>query len=270
MSLHEWWAHLAVRLHAGQLARSVVWAAIIYGGILGAVYLLERRAGVDPTRYRTRNFANDVAYTLFYKAGLYDVLLLAAITNAFDTQLSAFRLHLLAGVPWPMGLALFWIGGDLLTYWWHRLQHRSRFLWAFHSVHHSQEQMTMLTASRRHPLEMLSMNVLLYFLVFQFLLGIPTRGWLPLSVILTGLIAIQHAQLDWRLGPLTRVLVSPRFHAFHHSADPRHANANFGFLFSCWDHMFGTALGEEPRPVRFGVEGRPVGESLWSQLVSPF
>lgn len=270
LGLPDWATQLASRIHAGQLAESMLWAVLIYGGILGVVYVFERRAGADPERYRTRHFLNDVAWTLFYRGGAYNILVLAAITNAFDGRLASIRPHLLTRIPWPLGLGVYWIAADLVTYWWHRLQHGNRFLWAFHSVHHSQERLTMFTASRRHPLEQLSMDILIYFLVFHFLLGIPTRSWLPLSALITGLVAIQHAQLDWRLGPLARVFVSPRFHNFHHSADPRHANANFGFLFSCWDYLFGTALPEEPRPVRFGIEGQPVGETLWGQLVTPF
>lgn len=259
---------LAERIQASELVRSVEWAVGIQAAFFVAVYLLERRAGADTARYRTRHFANDVAYMLFYKGGLYKVLVLAAVTNALDSRFGS--LHLLTGIPWPVGLALFWIGGDFITYWWHRLQHGSRFLWAFHSIHHSQQQMTLFTASRRHPLENLSMDVLLYFVVFHLLLGIPTRGWVPLAAVVTSVLAIQHSQLDWRLGPFARVFVSPRFHAFHHSAEPRHANANYGFLFSCWDYLFGTAVAEEPRPVRYGVDGLEMQETLWNHLVTPF
>ena len=88
------------RIHAWEIARSLVLAAIIYGAIFGIVYMIERRSGADPARYRTRHFANDVAYTLFYKGGFYNVLLLAVITNAFDSRLSFFLYrHLLTGVP---------------------------------------------------------------------------------------------------------------------------------------------------------------------------
>lgn len=263
-------ARLAERVQAMQLFRSLGVAIIIYGFFVAVVYLLERRAGVDMARYRTRNFANDIAWTLFYRGGLYAVLILAAVTNLLASQLGFLQLHLLRGIPWPVGLALFWIGGDFITYWWHRLQHSNRFLWAFHSVHHSQEHLTLLSASRRHPLENLSMDILLYFVVFHLLLGVPTRGWAPLAALVTGLAAIQHAQLDWRLGPFARVFVSPRFHAVHHSSDPRLANANFGFLLSCWDHAFGTAAAGEPRPARYGVDGLDMKETLWDQLAIPF
>ncbi len=263
-------AGLAALAHLGPLAKSTAYAALIYGSFVLVVYLLESRAGADPARYRTRNFANDVLYTLFYKGGFYTVILLAAVTNALGSRLDFLQLNLLRQVPWPVGLVVFWVGGDFVTYWWHRLQHAVPFLWAFHSVHHSQEQMTLLTASRRHPLENLSMDVVLYFGIFHLVLGVPTRGWMPLAALVTCFAAIQHAQLDWRFGPLQRVLAGPRFHAFHHSIRPEHANANFGFLFSSWDYLFGTAVPEQPLPARYGVDGLGMGESLRSQLLFPF
>jgi sterol desaturase/sphingolipid hydroxylase (fatty acid hydroxylase superfamily) len=232
--------------------------------------LLEGRAGADPARYRTRNFVNDFVYAVFYKGPFYYVLLLAAVTNALEPRLNFLQLNLLRGLPWPVGLAIFWIGGDFLSYWWHRLQHSNRFLWAFHSVHHSQEQLTSLTAWRRHPLEDLIMDVLLYFLPFQVLLGIPTRGWVPLAALLTGLQLLHHSQLDWDYGRLGRWVVSPHFHAFHHSVDRLQADSNFGLMFSCWDHLFGTATDAPGKPRRYGVDGIEFQESLVSQLVMPF
>src|SRR5690606_11606443 len=36
------------------------------------------------------------------------------------------------------------------------------------------------------------------------------------------------------------VFISPADHQVHHSADPAHYHSNFGFMFSCWDRLFGT------------------------------
>ena len=263
-------AELTALTHLDQLVKSAAYALVVYSGFLLAVYVLEARAGADRARYRTRHFANDVVYTLFYRGGFYNLFILAAVTNALEPRLGFLQLDLLRSLPWPVGLAVYWIGGDFAMYWWHRLQHSNRFLWALHSVHHSQERMTLFTASRRHPLEALSLNLLIFFGIFHLLLGIPTRGWMPLAAVITSVLAIQHSQLDWRLGPLYRVLVSPRFHSFHHSTEPAHANANYGFLFSCWDFLFGTAVPEQPRPARYGVDGLDMAETLKSQLLAPF
>jgi sterol desaturase/sphingolipid hydroxylase (fatty acid hydroxylase superfamily) len=196
--------------------------------------------------------------------------MLVAVTDALEPRLDFMRFQLMKDVPWQIGLAVFWVVGDFAMYWWHRLQHANRFLWALHSVHHSQRQLNLFTAWRRHPLENLILTVLIFFGIFHLVLGVPTQGWMPLAVVITSLTAIQHAQLDWRFGPLQRIVVSPWFHSFHHSTDAAHANSNFGFLFSAWDHLFGTAVPEQPRPLRYGVDGIDYHESLVSQLVKPF
>ena len=51
---------------------------------------------------------------------------------------------------------------------------------------------------------------------------------------------LQHTQIPWRFGPLHWVLVTPRFHLYHHSIDPAHHDRNFGIVFSFWDRLFGT------------------------------
>ena len=38
-------------------------------------------------------------------------------------------------------------------YWGHRLSHTVPFLWRFHAVHHSIEEMDWLAAGRLHPLD---------------------------------------------------------------------------------------------------------------------
>jgi sterol desaturase/sphingolipid hydroxylase (fatty acid hydroxylase superfamily) len=82
--------------------------------------------------------------------------------------------------------------------------------------------------------------------------------------------ALQHAQLDWRFGPLYRVVVSPVFHSIHHSAEPRHHNRNYSAMFSIWDYLFGTAAVSATRPRVYGVEGLAMAESLPAQLFTPF
>jgi sterol desaturase/sphingolipid hydroxylase (fatty acid hydroxylase superfamily) len=261
------WAQV---LQAAPLVRSTGHAMLAYGAFSLAVFLAERRAGADAARYSSRNFFNDVVYTLFYRGGVYGALILGWCTGALEPRLSFMRLELLKQAPWPVGLAVFWIGADFALYWWHRLQHANRFLWALHSVHHSQQELNLLTAFRRHPLETLLGNVAIGFGIFHLVLGVPARDWMPLGVAIAGFIAIQHAQLDWGFGVFHRMVVSPRFHAFHHSLDPAHANANYGMILSVWDYIFGTAVPEQPRPTRYGIDGIDYRESLLRQLLIPF
>ena len=110
-------SELILLVRGFELVQSAGYAALVYSGFFLIVFLFEKREGADTTRYRTRNFANDILYTLFYKGGFYHVLLLAAVTNALGARLDFLRLSLLRDLPWFVGLAIFWIVGDLAMYW---------------------------------------------------------------------------------------------------------------------------------------------------------
>ena len=261
--------HLIDQLRLWELVRSSGRAVLYLLPFLLAVYLLEWRGGADRARYRTRQFLSDAVYSLFYWGGFYNVFVLAALANALAPRLDALKLNLLAAQPWPVQLVVFWVLGDFLTYWMHRLQHRWRWLWAFHSVHHTQTQLTSLTGFRRHPVERLFTDIVVFFGVLQLVLGVQTRQWLPLTVLITAFQALQHAELDWHYGVLEKLIVSPTFHAIHHSPEARHYDRNYGQLLSVWDFLFGTAA-EDPRPTRYGVEGLDMKESVVHQLAAPF
>jgi len=108
------------------------------------------------------------------------------------------------------------------------------------------------------------------FVAFVWVLGLPTKTWLPLYVLATALQALHHSELNWRFGPLYRLVVSPTFHSIHHSADPKDHNKNLGQMLSIWDYLFGTAASHAERPARYGVDGLDMPESLTRQLVVPF
>jgi sterol desaturase/sphingolipid hydroxylase (fatty acid hydroxylase superfamily) len=259
---------IAALVRVEELARSTGRAALILLAFFLLVYLLEWRAGADRRRYRTRNFVNDVCFALFYQGGFYAMFIGTALANALEPRLDFLRIELLAGLPLPVAAVLFWISADFLGYWVHRLQHAVPFFWAFHSVHHAQERLTFVTSFRIHPVEqMLAFAITLGPLL---VLGVPTASWMPLWVVLYALESFQHSELDWRYGRLYPVLVSPAFHAIHHSADRRDFDRNFGKILSVWDRIFGTAAAHAVRPTRYGVDGLTVPERLGHQIVAPF
>jgi sterol desaturase/sphingolipid hydroxylase (fatty acid hydroxylase superfamily) len=47
------------------------------------------------------------------------------------------------------------------------------------------------------------------------LLGAPPRVWAPIGFAQWFLQAIQHSELNWRLGPFYRAIVGPVFHSIH-------------------------------------------------------
>ena len=158
--------------------------------------------------------------------------------------------------------------GDLLGYASHRLFH-SRWLWKFHAIHHSSEDVDWLAAARLHPLNeigtRLFQTIPLYLLGFR---GAPLAAAIP---ILTFYAILLHADLRWDFGPLRYVIASPVFHRWHHTSEEEGLDRNFAGLFPWIDAMFGTLYMPRGRqPERFGVIGERVPASLLGQLAYPF
>ena len=76
------------------------------------------------------------------------------------------------------------------------------------------------------------------------LVGFKTSfpGWfIPFLVPLFFHGFLVHSNLNWDFGPLKYIIVSPRFHRFHHTTAQVGFHKNFAGLFSFYDYLFGTA-----------------------------
>lgn len=232
--------------------------------VIVAAELWQRR---DMSIYRTPNALNDLAYVVFYQCSIYNILV-SPLFAFLSPWLQFLRVGLLLHLPPVVALITCWLIFDFLNYWMHRAQHAVRPLWAFHSVHHAQTRLTFLSANRIHLLEQLYVGMLM--IIPAFLLGIPQPRWLPILLAQVFIETIQHARLSWSFGPMQRLLVSPAFHAIHHSADEREYNGNYGRVFSLWDVLFRTFVRSEQTTRRQGVDGMDVPETLTAQFVHPF
>ena len=233
-----------------------------------AIWFFERRQGSDTSRYVRRNFAHDVGYALFYNSGAFNLLGASMIYAALEDRLGFMRLGLLEGLPIAVVGVLYVVIADLANYWVHRAEHTIPFLWQFHSVHHSSEEISFLTAYRVHPVSRLLFGV--SEVVLLILLGVPPTWWLPFSLARGFLATVQHSDLDWSYGPLYPIVVSPVFHRLHHSRDRRDFDSNYAQLFCVWDHLFGTANPSRTPPIAVGVEGLPAERTLVGQFWGPF
>lgn len=129
---------------------------------------------------------------------------------------------------------------EFLFYWSHRLRHTVPLFWRFHSVHHSQKRLNVLTCHRTHPLD--DLVHLLLIAVPGALFSVSAEWLATMLLLITGYTRFYHANIRISLGPLRHILVSPQFHRFHHSAHPDHADKNFGLVLSIWDRLFGTFM----------------------------
>lgn len=231
------------------------------------VYLLERVSGGTTAQYRSRGFLQDVAYWFYYRSGLNNLLFIAGLFSFLTAKLTFLPLTFVHSLH-PIVRGMIWlVADDFGLYWIHRLQHKWRFMWAFHATHHSQEQLSFATTARFHPVDFFFANTIR--LVPLLVLGASPMAWLPLYLSTDFIATALHSRITWRFGLLSKVFVTPRFHSFHHSTDPRYYDKNFGGLLSIWDQMFGTAVDAPEQPAEFGLPQVKM-PTLTSTLVQPF
>jgi len=249
------------------LLKTLVNAAAGLAAVFLVILFFESRAGANLHRYFKRGFMTDVCYALIYQGGIYNTLLYAPIFAGIALVMPSWRPELLQQLPLPIGFLIFWVVSDAIGYWIHRWQHSNPILWCFHSVHHTQTCLTFATSFRNHFFEQLFVNLLMY--VPLMLLGMPKWYWAPAMLMQNIFEAVQHSDLNWRYGKLYPFLVSPVFHAIHHSPDRARHDSNYGKILSIWDYLFGTMSTGE-RPEKYGVAGLEMPVSFWGTFFAPF
>ena len=166
--------------------------------------------------------------------------------------------HPFTGLPrWAL-VAVVLVLIDLANWTSHVYNHRVDSFWRFHALHHSQEEMSILTSFRAHPLVHTSFQLTAVPLIV-----IGTGGAVPASVLVGYVIlsTMPHTNVNWSFGPLRYMVVSPAYHRLHHDRDDRRG-VNLGTVLVLWDVLAGLAVFPATRggsePVRTGLAGRPV------------
>jgi sterol desaturase/sphingolipid hydroxylase (fatty acid hydroxylase superfamily) len=143
---------------------------------------------------------------------------------------------------------------DTLNWLSHLANHRIGSLWRLHAVHHSQEELSIFTTFRAHPLVHVS------FLISAIpVLAIASNAVTPTAVFTTYacLEALPHANVRWSYGKAGAILVSPAYHRLHHAATGR-VDINLGFVLTVWDVLSRRAVFPAGGLVPTGLSGRPV------------
>lgn len=210
------------------------------------VFLLER---MRPWRKSQRVFRRRIGQDVFWLAfnGHFAGVLLALaaghlLASAAPGIEKVEAVRLIASQPLWIQFVLFFVLKDFLEWGVHNLLHRVPWLWNFHKVHHTIEELDWIGSFRFHWMEIIVYRGLTYLPLA--VLGADGRVLLAIAVLATLIGHINHSNLYLSWGPLRYVINSPRMHVWHHArklpADhPR--GANFGISLSLWDWLFGTA-----------------------------
>lgn len=179
-------------------------------------------------------------------------MLVAAALVEFLPKLLAFAafiyLHSISplqdiiGRQWWAWILLFFLD-DFSYYWFHRMNHEVRLLWAGHVTHHSSEYMNFGTALRQGVGERLHK--------FLFWLWLPLLGFDALMIFT--MIGINlfyqfwvHTELVDKLPAWYEAIFNtPSHHRVHHASNIRYLDCNHAGVLILWDKWFGTFSAEK-------------------------
>ncbi len=166
----------------------------------------------------------------------------------------------------PWAWALLFVLDDFTYYWFHRLNHEVRLLWAGHVNHHSSTHMNLGTALRQGVGERVIKPVLW--------LWIAALGFDPAMILLMiGLnLTFQfwvHTEAVRRLpAPIEAIFNTPSHHRVHHGSNPRYLDRNHAGVLILWDRLFGTFAAElDAEPVEYGLTKDLETSRPWDVLV---
>jgi sterol desaturase/sphingolipid hydroxylase (fatty acid hydroxylase superfamily) len=158
---------------------------------------------------------------------------------------------------------------DFVQYWVHRAFHRIPWLWRFHAVHHSARSMDWMAGARMHFLEILALRCTT--VIPMFILGFNPAAINTYIFVVYLYSTFVHANLSWRFPVVEKMLVTPRFHHWHHGIEAEAVDVNFAIHFPLFDRLFGTYhLPKDRWPDGYGLEGHPVPLGYLAQFKYPF
>lgn len=137
-----------------------------------------------------------------------------------------------------IALPLFFLVRDFTEWLFHYAQHRLPWLWAMHSLHHSDPEMTALTTNRHFWGDRLVKALTIWPLATMVMN--PTDAIFQVYMVFSLYNYFIHANLKVDFGRWSWLLNGPAYHRRHHSRLPEHYDTNFAALFPIFDVIAGT------------------------------
>ena len=217
-----------------------------------------------------RQWMVDLTY-FFINSLLVEVLTILTLKPAlilFDWARADWLGDAVGGSPIALQVLLIVLVADFTQYWVHRTFHATAFLWPFHAIHHSAEEMDWLAGSRLHLVDVILTRGLTYVPIF--VLGFSNAALMAYVFLVAAQATFIHANVRWRLRPVRRLIATPAFHHWHHSAEREAVDKNFAVHTPVWDILFGTYYLPDRWPAAYGLSSqRDVPSGWFKQLLYP-
>jgi len=184
--------------------------------------------------------------------GALNLLIQGGLTGVMLYGIWNLRMATLDMDQWWHWVSLF-VGQEFCYYWMHRADHRIRWFWLNHSVHHSSNQYNLSAAYRLGWTGKLT-GAAIFFgpLVWM---GFPVPyvvGALAMNLLYQFWL---HTELIGTLPrPFEFLFNTPAHHRVHHASNPEYLDCNYGGVLILFDRLFGTFRSVRPgRPPRYGL-----------------
>lgn len=156
---------------------------------------------------------------------------------------------------WPyalVGLLLLDLIGAYLV---HLVEHKTKLLWRFHLIHHTDTWIDTTSANRHHPGE----SVIRFVFTTLGVLIVGSPMWMVFLYQTLSVVATQfnHANISLpkKLDTiLSYFIVSPDMHKVHHHHVLPYTDSNYGNIFSVWDRLFGTFMALPKEEIVYGID----------------
>ena len=163
---------------------------------------------------------------------------------------------------------------DFFLFLVHWQSHRYAWLWKLHAIHHSSERLYFLNGEKRHALHQIlegSPGIILCLVI-----GTPQPVVVTALAVLAINMMMQHTNLNYKAGVFKKIFCVAELHRWHHRADYKDAQVNYGAWLTIWDRLFNTAYNDpkiyETQGIgKIGIAEEPnFPQSYWKQFLYPF
>jgi sterol desaturase/sphingolipid hydroxylase (fatty acid hydroxylase superfamily) len=235
---------------------------------------LERLFAAHPQKILRKGIGADLGY--FFISSLIPAALLstpmALVAVGIRRVVPSGFLAMTAAWPLWLQTVVALIVSEIGYYWAHRMSHEIPFLWRFHSIHHSAEEVDFLVNTRAHPVDLVFGRFCALIPIYALGLGGPKTAAGSLVPVLATLATTTwgffiHANLRWRFGPLEWIVSTPAFHHWHHTLSGP-INRNYASTLPLLDRIFGTHYLPKEWPSAYGTVDK-LPDGLTDQLLYP-
>ena len=249
--------------------------AILVGGLLifwiieGAIPLLPLRYKKNKLNHAAVNFGFTILHLVIH------TLLAILIVKLSDwCQDSNFGLVYWFNTGIAMTIIIGILALDFSSWLVHVVMHKVPFLWRFHLIHHSDNNVDVTTGLRHHPGDSLLRGI--FFLLLIFISGAPMYSVMLYQTLVVLSTAFTHANINLPKKmdrAISFILVSPNMHKVHHHWKQPYTDSNYGAVFSFWDRILGTFMKLDTGEIRYGLDRHypnEKDEDFISLLKKPF